>query len=392
MCRTRQVRPGPPSALLKPGCAAERGGWSLRRGPAEQRHRSPARSGGARARARRCAAGSSGGRRGRPPELCVCVKPGAPLRLWGAALRGHRRRCVERVPQHGRRAPCRPGRLQADACLHATDSATCLLAWGELAARHGVVTLDSFDCAASRRASVRAADNAPAHGGAPGPGAANPAAQAHQPTLAEMRRLHKVLSMVAEENAGDADEARSTGGSPPPLPGIAEWLPADDCEEAEEANAHGGEAAAPATADAASGAVSSPSDLLAAAAGCRLAPRPGSGRHLTCSERHRQLLLVHLDVIPLAIRNGESTLHAALFLLSLWRHRPPRLQHLWTFAPLTCLAAASHLPCVQASSRMQSTCTGCSRMRWVATCSAARSACCSWPTAWRRAALRRCAL
>ena len=172
---------------------------------------------------------------------------------------------------------------QSECCQEAGGTA-CLAGWAGLAARHGLMSLDVFECGGGG-AGARAAA---AGGGSSGAGAATPRAAASR------RQLRKMLSMVAEgagEGEGEGQD-ESEGAER-----AAATAAAEPC--AEGASAEGAEQPA-----ATGAAPRRPAELLAAAAAAGLVPRPGSGCHLTTAGGDGCASLLHLDPLPFRIRHG----------------------------------------------------------------------------------------
>jgi hypothetical protein len=207
----------------------------------------------------------------------------------------------------------------AGACCQA-GSTECLHGWAELAARHGVITLDAFAGSSSGDAYGSSCGAGAATSGPSADVAAAAADAAPQPI-----QLRKMLSMVAEVSEECSFDGSEHEGELDMLPAVEEGeegaCEADDAiEDAAEAEAQqqqllaSGDSTNHAAAAIAAGASAGRSllsssqctaDLLVAAAAVGLVPRPGSGCHLASSGGGSGLLLLHLDATPLTIRSSE---------------------------------------------------------------------------------------
>ena len=207
----------------------------------------------------------------------------------------------------------------ADVCCQA-GSTDCLRGWAELAARHGVITLDAFAGSSSGGGGGSSSGAGAATFGPSADAAAAAAAATPHPI-----QLHKMLSMVAEECSFDGSQQE---GEQDMLPAVEEGEEGaceteDSIDDAAKAAAQqlllaSGDstihaAAATAAGDGVGCSLQSrpqcAAELLAAAAAVGLVPRPGSGCHLagsgSGSGSGSSLQFLHLDATPLTIRSGE---------------------------------------------------------------------------------------
>lgn len=248
--------------------------------------------------------------------------------------------------------------MQSECCWQAGGT-DCLSGWADLAAHHGIISLDFFEHGrTSRRGSLSASDSGSAgsssssSSGAPGAATLGPEFLLPQ----RGRRLQKALSIVreaSEEGLLDEistsqletvhEEAEAEEGEEPACSAEQQadgegdssagdhhaTLAAAATAGEEAASASPGEASA-AAATAAEAAAPQPecssgssstacgmhraSDLLVAAAAAGLVPRPGDGCHLTLdgAAGSGSALLLHLDTIPFSIRYGAPGVWAAV--------------------------------------------------------------------------------
>ena len=227
------------------------------------------------------------------------------------------------------RGPLPRPAAQSECCRQAGGT-DCLLSWADLAARHGILTLDIFDQGRSSGGSASRRGSLTTDGSDDSSGGASRAATSGPELLLPLRgrRLHKMLSIVREASEeglleeldtveeetaeeGDADsqaaadeassEAAAGSGAPAAADGVTQAAAATADEGAAGQCEGGGSSSSGA-------AMQHASDMLAAAAAAGLVPRPGAGCHLTlCSgDGSGSALLLHLDTIPFGIRYGEG--------------------------------------------------------------------------------------